>query len=89
MRSRLPIRFDDIAWVQYTQWQNLDRKTLKRINQLLKSLRRNGLNSIGKVERLRGDLSGFYSVRIDEKNRLVFQLEDDDVIIISCSGHYE
>ncbi|MCL1907485.1 MAG: Txe/YoeB family addiction module toxin [Propionibacteriaceae bacterium] len=85
----MPIRFDDIAWRQYTDWQQVDKKTLKRINQLLKSLQPNGLNSIGKVEQLRGDLSGYFSVRIDEKNRLVFQLEDDDVIIISCSGHHD
>ena len=85
----MPIRFDDIAWHQYLDWQTVDKKTLKRINRLLESLKRNGLGSIGKVERLSGNLSGLYSARIDEKNRLVFYLKEDQVIVISCSGHYE
>lgn len=78
----------DLAWNEYLNWQLADRKTLKRINRLLESIRRNGVQSIGKVEKLKGDLSGLYSVRIDEKNRLVFYVRDDDVIIASCSGHY-
>ena len=82
------IHFDDPAWYQYVSWQSLDRKTLKRINALLASIRRNGYQSIGKVEKLKGDLSGLYSVRIDGKNRLVFYVNGDDVIIASCSGHY-
>ncbi len=82
------IHFDDVAWHQYVAWQLLDRKTLKKINSLLASVRRNGYQAIGKVERLKGDLSGLYSVRIDDKNRLVFYVRGDDVIIASCSGHY-
>jgi len=78
----------DQAWAQYLDWQTLDRKTLKKINSLLASVRRHGHQSIGKVEKLKGDLSGFYSVRIDEKNRLVFYMRGDDVVIASCSGHY-
>lgn len=81
--------FDDVAWHQYLDWQHLDHKTLKKINSLLESIRRNGYQSIGKVEKLKGDLSGLYSVRIDTKNRLVFYVQGDDVIIASCSGHYE
>lgn len=83
------IHFDDMAWRHYIDWQTLDRKTLKKINSLLTSIRRNGYQSIGKVEKLKGDLSGFYSVRIDDKNRLVFYVRGNDVIIASCSGHYE
>jgi toxin YoeB len=82
------IHFDDNAWHQYFDWQHLDRKTLKKINALLTSIRRNGYQSIGKVEKLKGDLSGFYSVRIDDKNRLVFYIRGDDIVIASCSGHY-
>ena len=77
------------AWEQYVDWQTLDRKTLKKINNLLESIRRNGYQSIGKVEKLKGDLSGLYSARIDDKNRLVFYVRGDDVVIASCSGHYE
>lgn len=82
------IHFDDVAWYQYIDWQRLDAKTLKKINRLLESIRRNGYHSIGKVEKLKGDLSGLYSARIDDKNRLVFYVKGDDVIIASCSGHY-
>lgn len=78
----------DEAWEQYLAWQLLDRKTLKKINSLLASVRRNGYQSIGKVERLKGDLSGLYSARIDDKHRLVFYGRGEDVIIASCSGHY-
>jgi len=77
------------AWEQYVDWQTLDRKTLKKINCLLESIRRNGYQSIGKVEKLKGDLSGLYSARIDDKNRLVFYVRGDDVVIASCSGHYD
>jgi len=82
------IHFDDVAWHQYINWQHLDRKTLKKINSLLASIRRNGYRLIGKVEKLKGDLSGLTSVRIDTKNRLVFYVQGNDVIIASCSGHY-
>jgi len=77
------------AWEQYVDWQTLDRKTLKKINSLLASIQRNGYRSIGKVEKLKGDLSGLYSARIDDKNRLVFYVRGNDVVIASCSGHYE
>ena len=82
------IHFDDVAWHHYMNWQLLDRKTLKKINSLLESIRRNGYHSIGKADKLKGDLSGLYSVRIDAKNRLVFYVQGGDVIIASCSGHY-
>jgi toxin YoeB len=82
------IHFDDVAWHHYIAWQTLDRKTLKKINSLLASIQRNGYRSIGKVEKLKGDLSGLYSARIDDKNRLVFYVRGDDVVIASCSGHY-
>jgi toxin YoeB len=85
----MAIIWKDPAWDEYLKWQHLDRKTLKRINALLESIRRNGYQSIGKVEKLKGDLSGLYSARIDAKNRLVFYVRGDDVIIASCSGHYD
>jgi len=83
------IHFDDMAWHQYIDWQTIDRKTLKKINSLLTSIRRNGYQSIRKVEKLKGDLTGLYSARIDDKNRMVFYIRGDDVIIASCSGHYD
>ena len=83
------MKFDTLAWQQYCKWQQQDRKTLKRINALITSIQRHGYHSIGKVEALKGNLAGLYSVRIDAKNRLVFMNDGDDIIIVSCSGHYD
>ena len=66
------IFWQEKAWLEYLYWQTQDKKTLKKINNLLKDIDRNGYNCIGKPEPLKGDLSGWWSVRIDEKNRLVF-----------------
>ena len=68
-----------------------DKKTLRRINDLVKDIERNGLSGgIGKPEALKGDLQGFWSRRIDDKNRLVYnQSEDGALCIIACRGHYE
>ena len=60
----------------------------QKINTLIKDIRRNGYDTLGKAELLRGDLSGFASVRIDKKNRLVFCVDDESVTIIACGEHY-
>ena len=84
------ILFTDTGWEQYTEWQGRDKKIIKRINQLLKSIDRDGaLQGIGKPEPLKYDKSGLYSRRIDEANRLVYQITDDQIIVKSCKGHYE
>ena len=83
------IWFDE-AWEDYIYWQQQDKKTLKRINALLKEIERENFKGIGKPEPLKGELSGFWSRRIDDKNRLVYRvIADRDIEIISCSGHYE
>jgi toxin YoeB len=79
----------DRAWEEYSDWQGRDKKTLKRINNLLKSIDRDGYDCIGKPEPLKGDLTGWWSVRIDEANRIVFRLVDGVFEIYSCAGHYE
>ena len=82
------IWFDE-AWEDYTYWQTQDKKTLRRINMLLKDIERGNFDGIGKPEPLKGDLSGFWSRRIDGANRLVYRVVDDVLEIVSCKGHYE
>ena len=78
------------AWDDYEYWQAQDRKTLKKINSLLKDIERNGaLDGTGDPEALKGNLSGLYSRRIDKENRLVYRIADGVLDIISCKGHYE
>ena len=84
------ILFTDTGWKQYTEWQGQDKKTVKRINQLLKSIDRDGaMQGIGKPELLKYDKSGLYSRRIDDSNRLVYELSGNQIIVKSCKGHYE
>ncbi len=81
--------FTDIGWEDYLYWQTEDRKTLRKINTLLKDIDRNGNEGIGKPEPLTGDLSGFWSRRINQKDRLIYALEMDQIIIIACRYHYD
>ncbi|MDR1185309.1 MAG: Txe/YoeB family addiction module toxin [Coriobacteriales bacterium] len=88
--------WSDKAWDDYLYWQAQDKKTLKRINRLIKSIDRSqespdGQNApIGKAEKLRYSKMGLSSVRIDEANRLVYKIEEDDTLsIVSCKGHYQ
>lgn len=78
----------DEAWEEYLEWQTKDKKTLKRINKLLTDIDRNGYQCIGKPEPLSGNLAGYWSVRIDEKNRIVFKIVEDSIEIIQCGTHY-
>lgn len=77
----------DAAWADYEWWQGQDRKTLRRINRLIRDIERNGYRCIGKPDPLRGDLSGWWSVRIDAANRLVFRIAGQEIVILSCRGH--
>lgn len=82
--------WSDDAWEDYLLWQNTDKKIVKRINQLIKDIERNGCSDgIGKPEALIGDLSGEFSRRIDDKNRLVYHMEDKRIFIVQCKGHYQ
>ena len=76
------------AWTEYESLQ-AEKATLKKVNKLLKELMRNGYQcSYGKVEMLKGDFSGYASIRIDKKNRLIFCTDETTVTIIQCGGHY-
>lgn len=87
MTSRLVWSLD--AWADYEYWQTQDKKTLKRINQLIKDCLRTPFEGIGKPEPLRENLSGYWSRRIDEKNRLVYRQQGEELQIASCRFHYE
>ena len=82
------ITFTNNAWKDYCYWQSQDKKTLKRINVLLEDIKRNGFDGIGKPEALKNNLSGFWSRRIDDTNRLVYRILDEQIEIIQCRGHY-
>lgn len=78
------------AWEDYVGWETQDKKTLKRINALVKDIERNGCaQGIVKPEQLRGDLSGWWSRRIDSKNRLVYRIVGIDLEIAQCQSHYD
>ena len=80
--------WNDEAWEDFEYWTQADRTTLKRILRLLQDIERNGYQGIGKPEPLRGDWSGFWSRRIDDKNRLVYRIREGRVEIAQCSSHY-
>lgn len=83
------ISFSESAWEEYCYWQTQDKKTLKRINLLLIDVQRNGFTGLGKPEPLKENLSGYWSRRIDDVNRLVYKIENDKIEIIQCKGHYK
>ena len=80
--------FSPNAWADYTYWQTQDKKTLKRINTIIEATAREPSTGIGKPEPLRGDLTGYWSKRIDDVNRLVYQVTDTELIIFNCRFHY-
>lgn len=87
MRSRLV--WTNIAWSDYLYWQVQDKKTLKRINLLIQDAMRDPEDGIGKPESLKENLSGLWSRRIDNTNRLVYAIEKEQLVIIACRYHYE
>ena len=80
--------WSDESWEEYIYWQTQDRKTLKRINKLLKDIDRNGYDGMGKPEPLKHDFQGFWSRRIDQVNRLVYRMTDENIEIVQCCMHY-
>ena len=81
--------FTDNGWKDYIYWETEDKKTLKRINKLIEDISRNGNEGIGKPEPLSGDLVGFWSRRINDKDRLIYKIEGDDICILACRYHYD
>jgi toxin YoeB len=81
--------WSDHAWEDYLYWQTQDKKILKRINQLIKDIDRNGYEGIGKPEPLKYELQGYWSRRIDDEHRLVYLIVDNNIEIVSCRLHYQ
>jgi len=86
--SNRKLAWTDEAWDSYVYWQTQDKKTLKRINKLIKAAKSTPFTGIGKPEPLKENLSGFWSRRIDDTNRLVYAVDDKYLTIISCRFHY-
>ncbi|MFZ3180262.1 MAG: Txe/YoeB family addiction module toxin [Methylocystis silviterrae] len=80
--------FSEQAWADYLYWQTQDKKTLERINALIKECARTPFAGLGKPEPLRGDLRGWWSRRIDREHRLVYRVEDGALLIAQCRYHY-
>lgn len=83
------ILFSNRAWGEYCYWQTQDKKTLKRINILLQDILRNSYSGIGKPEPLKDNLTGLWSRRIDDANRIVYRITKDGVEVVQCKGHYD
>ena len=83
------ILWEDRAWDDYLYWQRQDKRTLKKINELIKDIKRNTFEGIGKPEPLKDSLSGFWSRRIDDTNRIVYYVHSGIIYIVSCKGHYD
>ena len=79
----------DRAWDDYLYWQTQDKKTLKRVNQIIRDIERSCYDGIGKPEPLKGNLTGWWSRRIDDSNRIVYRFYDEKLEISQCRGHYD
>lgn len=84
----MKILWEEQAWEDYLNWQTEDKKTLRKINKLIKDIQRNQCEGVGKPEPLKEDYSGWWSRRIDERNRIVYKQKEDAIIIAACKGHY-
>ena len=80
--------WSDSSWDDYLYWQNENKKLLKRINLLIRDIERNPFEGLGKPEPLKGNLSGWWSRKIDDANRIVYRVEKDNLEIAQCKGHY-
>ena len=80
--------FSKTSWEEYLYWHTEDKKVLKRINDLIRDIERNGNEGMGKPEALKYELSGFWSRRITDEHRLVYAIDEKNVFVVSCRGHY-
>ena len=85
----MKLLWDERGWSDYLSWQDDDKKTLRKVNALLKDIQRNPYEGIGKPEPLKENLSGWWSRRIDSANRIVYREKDGVIVTASCKGHYD
>jgi len=83
------LTFTENAWEDYLYWQKIEKKMVKKINQLIKDIKRNPFDGIGKPEALKYDLAGYWSRRIDQEHRLVYQVREEELLIYTCRYHYD
>lgn len=81
--------FVDESWEDYLYWQKVDKKKFKRINELLKDISRNPFDGINKPEPLKHKYVGFWSRRIDNEHRIIYQVKDVEILIAKCRFHYD
>ena len=84
----MDIMFLDDAWQDYLYWQKVDKKLVKRINQLIKDIQRTPFEGVGKPEALKFDMSGLWSRRINQEHRLIYQVKEEYIVIVQCRYHY-
>jgi len=84
----MKIAFLEDSWADYLYWQKNDKRTLQRINDLIKDVQRNPFDGIGKPEPLKFSMSGFWSRRINSEHRLVYKIQSETLIIVQCRYHY-
>ena len=84
----MKIIWSEKSWEDYLYWQNTDKQILKKINQLIKDIQRNPFEGIGKPEPLKHQFSGFWSRRITDEHRLVYEITQNSIAIASCRYHY-
>lgn len=89
MNRKMNKLFTEIAWEDYLYWQAVDKRILKKINDLIKDIERNGNEGIGKPEPLKYELDGCWSRRITPEHRLIYKLDQECIYVLQCRGHYE
>lgn len=82
------ISFEAAGWDDYVYWQSADKQMLRKINQLIRDIQRDPFDGVGKPEALKNELSGFWSRRISSEHRLVYRVEDGELVVAQCRGHY-
>ena len=80
--------FTDEAWEEYLYWQVTDKKILKKINNLIKDTKREPFDGLGKPEPLKHELAGYWSRRITQEHRLVYEIFEESILVVSCRYHY-